>query len=84
MSRFDQVCVRLNNGKTLTSEPVYRALGDAQRPLGAADLRAKFLDCFAAGKTNADAAAVLNVLEKFEHADSCRALYRTALSTVTA
>jgi 2-methylcitrate dehydratase PrpD len=83
MSRFDQVCVRLNNGKTLTSEPVCRALGDAQRPLGAADLRAKFLDCFAAGKANTDAVAVLHVLENFETAASCRTLYRPAASAVT-
>ncbi len=33
MARFDQVHVRLNDGKTLSSEPVYRALGDAKRPL---------------------------------------------------
>jgi 2-methylcitrate dehydratase PrpD len=84
MSRFDQVHVRLSSGETLTSEPVYRALGDAQRPLSAADLRAKFLDCFAAGQVNADAGAILNVLENFENADSCRALYRPALSAVTA
>ena len=84
MSRYDQVSVRLTNGETLVSEPVYRALGDAQRPLTAADLRAKFLDCFTAGKAIADAAAVLNLLENLETAGSCRTLYRPAASAATA
>jgi 2-methylcitrate dehydratase PrpD len=82
MSRYDQVSLRLTNGETLVSEPVARALGDAQRPLTAADLRAKFLDCFAAGKSKADATRLLQALERCEELTSCRELYRPAATAV--
>jgi hypothetical protein len=68
----------------LTSEPVYRALGDAQRPLAPADLRAKFLDCFAAGKSGADAAHVLQQLQRIETLSSCRELYRQSVAALSA
>ena len=68
----------------LTSEPVYRALGDAQRPLAAADLRAKFLDCFAAGESSADAAHVLQQLQRLETLPSCRSLYERDVAALTA
>jgi 2-methylcitrate dehydratase PrpD len=84
MSRFDQVRMRLMNGETITSDPVYRALGDAQRPLAPAELTAKFLDCFAAGKAAADAANVLEDLKRCEELTSCRALYRQSVIAVSA
>ncbi len=84
MARFDQVRVQLKDGATLTSEPVYRALGDAQRPLAAADLRAKFFDCFAAGKSGADAGAVLQQLQRLETLASCRNLYQRDVAALSA
>lgn len=75
MARFDQVFVHLTSGETLKSEPVTRALGDAQRPLTPDDLRAKFLDCFAAGKSAADAQRVFHELGRLETLPACRALY---------
>ena len=84
MARFDQVSIQLMDGATLTSEPVYRALGDAQRPLAAADLRAKFHDCFAAGECSADAAHVLQQLQHLETLPSCRSLYERDVAALTA
>jgi hypothetical protein len=84
MSRYDQVRMQLKGGAILTSEPVYRALGDAQRPLAPADLRAKFLDCFAAGKSGADAAHVLQQLQRIETLSSCRELYRQSVAALSA
>lgn len=84
MARFDQVHVRLNNGESLASKPVYRALGDAQRPLAPADLRAKFVDCFAAGKSALDAGRLFAQLQSIESLPSCRALYQTRKDAVTA
>jgi 2-methylcitrate dehydratase PrpD len=84
MARFDQVRVHLNSGATLTSEPVYRALGDAQRPLAPADLRAKFLDCFAAGKSAANAAQVLQQLQRIETLPSCHELYGQRVAALSA
>ena len=84
MARFDQVHVRLKNGTTLASEPVYRALGDAQRPLAPADLRAKFIDCFTAGKSSADAAHVLQQLQRIETLPSCRELYKQRVAALSA
>jgi 2-methylcitrate dehydratase PrpD len=84
MARYDQVRMRLKGGTTLTSEPVYRALGDAQRPLAPADLRAKFLDCFAAGKCGADGAHVLQQLQRIETLPSCRELYRQRVAAISA
>ncbi len=84
MARFDQVHVRLNDGKTLSSEPVYRALGDAKRPLAPADLRAKFADCFAAGKSTVDAGRLLGQLQHIETLPSCRALFLANKTAVTA
>jgi 2-methylcitrate dehydratase PrpD len=84
MAPFDQVSVQLKDGGTLTSEPVYRALGDAQRPLATADLRAKFIDCFAAGHSSADAALVLEQLQHIETLGSCRELYRQPVRALSA
>jgi 2-methylcitrate dehydratase PrpD len=84
MSRFDQVRVQLKSGTAVMSEPVYRALGDAQRPLAPADLRAKFLDCFAAGKSAADAAHVLQQLQRIETLPACRELYRQRVAVLSA
>src|SRR4051812_35892894 len=84
MAPYDQVSVQLKDGATLTSEPVYRALGDAQRPLAAADLRAKFLDCFAAGRSSANAAHVLEQLQHIETLPSCGALYRRPVRALSA
>lgn len=83
MSRFDQVRVYLSGGETLTSEPVCRALGDAQRPLAPADLRAKFIDCFAAGKSSVDAAQLLQDLQHIETWPSCRQLYCRDVAALT-
>jgi 2-methylcitrate dehydratase PrpD len=84
MSRFDQVRMRLTDGETMTSDPVYRALGDAKRPLAPAELTAKFLDCFAAGRSMVDASRVLEDLKRCETLASCRALYRKNAAAVPA
>lgn len=84
MARFDQVHVRLRDGATVSSEPVRRALGDATRPLAPQDLRAKFVDCLAAGGSSVDAAALLVDLQRVETLPSIRDLYRTRTTAVAA
>ena len=84
MARFDQVHVRLNDGTSYVSAPVSRALGDAQRPLAPADLRAKFVDCFAAGESTVDAARLFEQLQRIETLASCRELYGVNKSAVAA
>ncbi len=84
MARFDQVHVTLRDGTTVSSEQVRRALGDATRPLAPQDLRAKFVDCFAAGGSRVDAAALLGELQRVETLASVRDLYRTHKSAVAA
>jgi len=84
MARFDQVKVHVNNGTTYTSEPVARALGDAQRPLAPADLRAKFIDCFTAGKSPVNAAQLFEQLQRIETLGSCRELYGAPRKAVAA
>ncbi|MEO8441767.1 MAG: hypothetical protein ABI547_04725, partial [Betaproteobacteria bacterium] len=84
MARFDQVRVQSKDGTMLTTEPVYRALGDAKRPLAPADLRAKFFDCLAAGKSPVDAGRLLEQLQHVETLPSCRALYVTDKMAVSA
>jgi hypothetical protein len=37
--------VRLGDGTEIAAEPVRRALGHASRPIGEAELRAKFVAC---------------------------------------
>jgi 2-methylcitrate dehydratase PrpD len=48
-SVWDQVVVELTNGERIESEKVHRALGHAERPLGAAELFDKFRTCLDAG-----------------------------------
>jgi 2-methylcitrate dehydratase PrpD len=84
MARFDRVRVQSKNGTTLASEPVYRALGDAQRPLAPADLRAKFVDCLAAGKSALDADHLFGQLQCIETLPSCRTLYRRDVAAMSA
>jgi 2-methylcitrate dehydratase PrpD len=84
MARFDRVRMQSKNGTTLASEPVYRALGDAQRPLAPADLRAKFVDCLAAGKSALDADHLFGQLQRIETLPSCRTLYRRDVAAMSA
>lgn len=42
---FDRVRLHLRDGRTIESQPVQRAKGHAQRPLGDEELCEKFLDC---------------------------------------
>ena len=72
------------DGEKGTGEPVYRARGDAQRPLAPPDLRAKFIDCFAAGKSTIDAARLLEKLQHIETWPSCRQLYCHEAAELTA
>lgn len=44
-SPYDQLTIHLSDGSSLISEPVSKALGHAQRPIGEAELHEKFLDC---------------------------------------
>ena len=46
-SPTDRLAVRLRDGSVLRAEPVRRALGHANRPIGEAELRDKFLVCAA-------------------------------------
>jgi 2-methylcitrate dehydratase PrpD len=41
----DRLTVRLRDGTQLDADPVHRALGHASRPIGEAELRAKFFSC---------------------------------------
>jgi 2-methylcitrate dehydratase PrpD len=41
----DRLTVRLRDGTELDADPVHRALGHASRPIGEAELRAKFFSC---------------------------------------
>jgi 2-methylcitrate dehydratase PrpD len=43
----DRLSVRMKNGDRFEAEPVRRALGHASRPIGEAELRAKFMACAA-------------------------------------
>ncbi len=44
-SPHDQVVIHLRDGSSMSSEPVSKALGHAQRPIGEAELHEKFQDC---------------------------------------
>ena len=59
----------------IESEKVYRALGDAARPLSTDDLRRKFFDCFEAGQSAVDAGRLLADLQRIEKLPSCRMLF---------
>ncbi|AEG92510.1 MmgE/PrpD family protein [Ramlibacter tataouinensis] len=62
----DQVIVTLKDGSVLQGEPVHQALGHAERPLGPADLRAKFVDALAHGRYEGDAQALFDQLAALE------------------
>jgi len=53
-STYDQVRVRLKDGSTLESPRVERARGHITRPLGEAELFAKFASCLAFAKSSLD------------------------------
>ncbi|MFI4927569.1 MAG: MmgE/PrpD family protein, partial [Burkholderiales bacterium] len=56
-SPTDRLSVRMRDGSVYRAEPVRRALGHASRPIGDAELRAKFLGCAACAMQPAQAAA---------------------------
>jgi 2-methylcitrate dehydratase PrpD len=75
-ARFDQVTVELKGGQRLESEPVKRARGHAERPLGAGELFAKFRDCLAAGHARI-APEVL--FDRLQHLETLAARALTAI-----
>jgi 2-methylcitrate dehydratase PrpD len=54
-SPADRLSVRLRDGSQCQADPVRRALGHASRPIGEAELRAKFMACAATSITPPDA-----------------------------
>lgn len=83
-SLFDQVKIVLDDGRRLEGPQVRHALGNAKRPLGAEDLRRKFLDCFAAADTRVDAERLFADLQRLETLASCRSLVRRSPLPVAA
>lgn len=72
-SRTDRVTVSLKSGDVLESEPVRWARGHAAKPLGDADLFAKFESCLAVGRSAIPASALFERLRGLERG-SARAL----------
>ena len=72
-SMADRVGIRLSGGGTLAGEPVHRARGHADRPLGEADLFAKFEDCLTVGRSAVPPRTMFERLTGMEHG-SARAL----------
>lgn len=58
----DQVIVTLQEGQVIEGEPVHQALGHADRPLSAQDLRGKFLDALAYGRYEGNGEALFEQL----------------------
>ena len=83
-SLYDQVRVFLKDGRMLESSQVRHALGNAKRPLGADDLRRKFLDCIATGNPALDAARLFRDLQRLETLASCRSLLGQSAATAAA
>jgi len=65
-SVYDQVAVDLAGGGQVQSEPVRRARGHAERPLGEADLFEKFRTCLDAGNARVSPEALFERLRKIE------------------
>jgi len=65
-SRFDRVSVDLADGRHLESEPVRRARGHAERPLGEAELFEKFRSCLDAGGAPIAPEALFERLRRLE------------------
>ncbi|GAA4326524.1 MmgE/PrpD family protein [Pigmentiphaga soli] len=74
----DQVTVTLKSGRELRADPVARPKGSWERPLSAAELRAKFLDCAARCLGRPAAAALFDQLWKLEATSSARDLKMSA------
>ncbi len=71
---FDQVTIRLADGKELQSPPLRHPRGSIEAPLGAAELRAKFDDCVAGFLSAGDGAALFAALDGLERLPSARDL----------
>ena len=74
-SRSDQVRVTLADGTVLTGDPVRRALGHAQNPVGMDELRAKFVDCVGGALAASRRDALFEKLLKLESLPEPAALY---------
>ena len=79
----DRVVIETIDGRVFDSGEIRFALGNAMNPLGAADLRAKFLDCVAtgeratAGRVTPVCAGLYERLANLENLASVRDLYGT-------
>ena len=74
-SRSDRVRITLADGTVLAGEPVKRALGHAQNPLGMDELRAKFTDCVGAALPIPRRDALFERLRDLENLSRVAALY---------
>jgi 2-methylcitrate dehydratase PrpD len=63
---FDTVVVETADGRRLESRPILEAKGGPTLPLSRAELRAKFLDCVAIGRPDADGDRLFDVLQGLE------------------
>ncbi|MEO1203363.1 MAG: MmgE/PrpD family protein, partial [Pseudomonadota bacterium] len=71
---YDTVSVRLDDGRVLDSERVYRFRGHGQNPMSADEVGAKFRDCVAGHLSDAEADALYRVLSGFGSIDDVDAL----------
>src|SRR5262249_22517477 len=62
----DQVTVQLNDGRTITGEPVKRATGHASRPLSEAQIYDKFADCLDVGGSEIPADVLFRRLSQIQ------------------
>lgn len=74
-SPFDRVCVRLEGGATLQSEPVRRARGHAHNPVAVNELHAKFTECVGASLAPAAREPLFERLLHLEALSGTAALY---------
>ena len=73
----DRVVIETVGGRVFDSGEIRFPLGNAMRPLGAADLRQKFLDCVAAGTDGVapDGAALYERLARLDALPTLRTLF---------
>jgi 2-methylcitrate dehydratase PrpD len=77
---FDQVTIKLANGKVVQSPPVPHARGSVEAPLSVTELRAKFDDCVTGKLSSADGAALFTALDTLESLGDARQLKLGAMA----
>lgn len=77
-SRYDQVDVRLKDGKVLSSGEITVARGAASVPLGEAEMETKFADCIKASGKALNADALFSRLANLERLKGASELHAAA------